>query len=478
LYGKEQDVKRDAAGERLYRPDLVAHWSRGVQNDATAGLELEAVAGPTKANKNTNPLLHFVISTRPGEAFSEEQARIAVDAGMRSLGADRSHAYKAATHYDVDDGRYHTHVMANRRSTRTGNLLDMHNDYFKLARAAEWCEREFGLQVDRKPYWRTKVSDRDLGLEVERAPERERPDLVKRSWSSVVEMELPAMKAAQTWEDVHAAQTPFGAKIRERGSGFVIVGPEREHTVKLSALGPLSDDAVSARELRERLGDFIPSESAPAVSRAKADMPAADVVEAKAAIIAKHPDVVIETLAETRSTWTPEDVVREVAAKLGVSFDQRDQHREAFARANVAVLSRCEPAAKGDETTFTTRAIRVEEDALFAAAETVCSRRDGPRLREASADLTMAQQRAAYAHLASDRALAIVTGVAGASKSRSGREYCAALGEVGRRVIGTACSGEAALTLADEAKIEARNIAQLLSDLRPGQARTARRAIG
>jgi hypothetical protein len=222
-------------------------------NDATAGLEMEAVAGKSKANE-ANPLLHFVISTRKGEHFSEEHARIAVDAAMRSLGADRSHAYKAATHYDVDDGRYHTHVMANRRSTRTGHLLDMHNDYFKLARAAEWSEREFGLQVDYKPDWRKRVSDRDLGMEVERVPERERDLAVKQSWSKVVEQALRAMNRADTWEDVHAALRPFGATIAERGRGFVIKGPEREHTVKLSALGVLSEDTVSARELRSRLG--------------------------------------------------------------------------------------------------------------------------------------------------------------------------------------------------------------------------------
>ena len=103
----------------------------------------------------------------------------------------------------------------------------MHNDYFKLARAAEWCEREFGLQVDRKPDWRKHVSDRDLGMEVERAPERERAEAVKQSWSIGRRAGAAGDGRAETWEDVHAALRPFGATIRERGSGFVIVGPER-----------------------------------------------------------------------------------------------------------------------------------------------------------------------------------------------------------------------------------------------------------
>jgi hypothetical protein len=467
-YGKAEDRQRDAAGELLLRRDLVAHWSAGVALDETTGLEMEA----TRRGKG-QPVLHLVMSARFGESLSEEQARTAVDAMRRSLGAERLQ-YKAALHYDPDEDRYHVHLMMNRRDRSTGNLLRLDNHYFKMARASEWCEREMGLQVDRKTDWRSKVSDRDLGIEVERAPERERAEAVKQSWSMVVEHALPAIAVAETWEDVHAALRPFGAEIRERGSGFVIVGAERGHEVKLSALGVLSDNPASARELRARLGTFIPSEPAAVVSKAKAAMPAADVIDAKAEIIAKNPDMVIETLAATRSTWTAEDVVREVAAKLGVPFEQRDEHREAFAKANLAVLSRCEHAAKDDDTAFTTRAIRVEEDALFAAAEKVHSRRDGPRLRDPSADLTIAQQRAAYAHLASERALAIVTGAAGAGKSRSSRDYCAAEVEVGRRVIGTACSGEAALTLADEARIETRNLAQLLSDLTPNEQGRAR----
>jgi hypothetical protein len=465
LYGKAQDRQRDAAGELLLRRDLVAHWSSGVALDETAGLEMEATR---KQQQRGQPVLHIVISTRFGELLSEEQARTAVDAMRRSLGAEHLQ-YKAALHFDPDEDRYHVHLMINRRDLRTGNLLRMKGHHYKMARASEWCERDMGLLVDRKVDWRAHVSDRDLGMEVERAPERERPDALKKSWETVVERALPGIAVAETWADVHAALRPFGAEIRERGSGFVIVGPERGYEVKLSALGVLSDNPASARELRGRLGDFIPSEPAAVGLKAKAPMAAADVIAAKAAIIAANPDMVIDDLAQMRSTWTREDVDREVAAKLGVKFAQHEQYKEAFEQVNAAVLSRSEPAAAGDDRTFTTKAIRVEEDALFAAAEKIHNRRDGPRLRAPSADLTMAQQKDAYAHLASERALANVTGIAGAGKSRSSRDYCAAETEVGRRVIGTACSGEAALTLADEAKIDARNLAQLLSDLRPDE---------
>jgi hypothetical protein len=70
--------------------------------------------------------------------------------------------------------------------------------------------------------------------------------------------------------------------------------------------------------------------------------------------------------------------------------------------------------------------------------------------------------------------LGIVTGVAGAGKSRLTRDYAAAQRDAGVRVIGTAVAGDAALTLGDEAQIETRNLAQLLCDLRPGPDGTAK----
>ena len=92
--------------------------------------------------------------------------------------------------------------------------------------------------------------------------------------------------------------------------------------------------------------------------------------------------------------------------------------------------------------------------------------------------ILFAQQKDAYAELASDRGLAIVTGVAGAGKSRAdARLRARPKREAGVRVIGTAVAGDAALTWAKKRKIETRNLAQLLADLRPGPDGT-RAAIG
>ena len=86
---------------------------------------------------------------------------------------------------------------------------------------------------------------------------------------------------------------------------------------------------------------------------------------------------------------------------------------------------------------------------MFAAAATLADRSRTVELRVPDAGLD-AQQRAAYAWLASKPDLTIVTGIAGAGKSRLQRDVAAAYSEAGFRVIGTAVAGDAARTLGEE----------------------------
>ncbi len=152
----QQYLERDELGRE--RPDLVASWSGLVASHETAALEMEAVA--RQRQRLGDPVYHVILSTRPGEALDVEQAKLAVDAVRRSVGADE-HQYFAALHHDADTDRYHVHLAINKVSVR-GRSLDRWQDYAKLARAAEWCEREMGLQVDRHLEWRSKLGERAL----------------------------------------------------------------------------------------------------------------------------------------------------------------------------------------------------------------------------------------------------------------------------------------------------------------------------
>jgi hypothetical protein len=553
------------------RDDLVASWSGLVASHETAALEMEAVAyrwsqqGHDGSRTSADPVYHVILSARPGESFDVEQAKIAVDAARHSLDADR-HQYFAAMHHDVDTDRYHVHLAINKISL-DGRVLERWQDYAKLGRAAEWCEREMGLQVDRHVAWREKLGERELSLmpgpeervaqveSVARGVDRqegatiERRDAVRRTHYSWVELlqrdAVPAASLAvgregARWDDLHAVLRSYNVRLEPAGSGARVVGPEHGQRVKASdigldlrgleaTLGPfvpqreeerawerrvgfaqatlrgvsswaglhrefetlsfavektgrggrvldletgrhaaLGTFSTSLGRLEERLGAY---EIAPAVvarDERERERREAGITE-RVTRLCEEPALVLDRLAETRSVWSVADVEREVRSMLGV----RDGYDTAV---DVATWAVTEASLTLDVDAFTLERVDVEERAVFDAAATLVERRRDVELRAPSADLDT-QQQAAYAHLAGESDLAIVTGIAGAGKSRLQRDVAVAYEEAGFRVIGAAVAGEAARTLGEEAAIKARTVAKLLADLESGRDRLDSRSV-
>jgi hypothetical protein len=555
----------------LTRDDLVASWSGLVASHETAALEMEAVAysyaqrGHGSSRTVADPVYHVILSARPGESFDVEQAKLAVDAARHSLDADR-HQYFAAMHHDVDTDRYHVHLAINKISL-DGRVLDRWQDYAKLGRAVEWCEREMGLQVDRHVGWREKLGERELGLvpEPEQSFERvesvalgvdrqegatiERRDAVRRTHYSWVELlardAVPAATLAvgregASWDDLHAVLRSYNVRLEPAGSGARVIGPEHGQRVKASDLGldlrgleaqlgpftaprreeqtwqrrvsfaeaglrgatswaglhrefetlgfavektgrggrvldldtgrhtALGTFSTSLGRLEERLGAY---EVSPAVverdarERQRREAGIAERVER----LREEPGLVLDRLAEMRSVWNAADVEREVRSMLGV----RDGYDAAVGVATQAIT---EASLRLDVDAYTLERVVVEERAVFDAATTLAERRRDVALRAPAAELD-AQQQAAYAHLAEERDLAIVTGIAGAGKSRLQRDVAVAYEEAGFRVIGAAVAGDAARTLGEEAAIEARTVAKLLADLEVGRDRLDSRSV-
>jgi len=551
------------------RDDLVASWSGGVASHETAALEMEAVAQQARAEGKrrelADPVYHVIVSARPGETMDVEQMKLAVDAVRRSLGADE-HQYFAVIHNDADTDRSHVHVAINKVSLR-GRMLDRWQDYAKLARAAEWSEREMGLQVDRHVAWREKLGERELGIvpdagllvgstegvaqgiDRQEGATIDRRDAVRRthySWVELLQREaVPAVTIAvaregASWDDLHAVLRGYGVRLEAAGSGARVVGPEHGQRVKASDLGldlraleprlgpftaqlheerswerrvsfaqasirgatswaglhreletigfavekaghggrvldletarhvPLGWVATSMGRLEERLGDY---ELAPAVAARDArelDRRAAGISE-RVERLREQPELVLDRLAETRSVWSVADVEREVRSALGV----RTGHDAQVEGATRAVV---DASLAIDDDAFTLERVVTEERAVFDAAATLAKRERAVALRAPDAGLD-GQQRAAYAHLGADRELAIVTGIAGAGKSRLQRDVAAAYSEAGFRVIGAAVAGDAARTLGEEAAIGARTVARLLVDLEKGRDRLDDRTV-
>jgi hypothetical protein len=117
-----------------------------------------------------------------------------------------------------------------------------------------------------------------------------------------------------------------------------------------------------------------------------------------------------------------------------------------------------------DRAAYTLEHVVIEEWAVFEAAKALAERTRAVALRALQRGLD-AQQRAAFAHLGADRNLAIVTGIAGAGKSRLQRDVAAAYADAGYRVIGVTVAGDAARALGEEVAIDARTVAKVLADL-------------
>jgi hypothetical protein len=557
-------LERDELGRQ--RVDLIASWSGGVASHETAALEMEAIANQRR--DLADPVYHVILSTRPGETIDVEQAKLAVEAVRRSLGADE-HQYFAAMHHDVDTDRYHVHLAVNKVSLR-GRALNRWQDYAKLARAAEWCEREMGLQVDRHAEWRSKLGERDLSLVPEIKMHREpawgiaegidrqegatidRRDAVRRTHYSWVELlgreavpaaALAVAREGATWADLHAVLRGYGVRLEPAGGGARVMGPEPGQRVKASDVGlnlralegrlgtfepegaahhswqrrtrlaqavmrsarsweslhreletvglaiekigaggrggrlldlqdgrhvPLGRVATSFGGLEERLG---PYELAPAVAAREArelERRESGIAE-RVARICEQPELVLDRLAETRSVWSRAEVEREVRSLLGV----RSGHDVAVDKTVGAIVGASLELARD---AYTLERVVVEERAVFAAAQALAERTRAVELRAPQGSLD-AQQRAAFAHLGTERDLAIVTGIAGAGKSRLQREVAAAYAEAGYRVIGAAVAGDAARTLGEEAAIDARTVAKVLADLESGRDRLDERTV-
>jgi conjugative relaxase-like TrwC/TraI family protein len=137
--------------------------------------------------------------------------------------------------------------------------------------------------------------------------------------------------------------------------------------------------------------------------------------------------------------------------------------------------------ARTREQPYTAAAVLATEHAIAACVERLIDA-DGPQLDparvlraiaakqdEIGAELSDGQYTAINAICTSGRAVDVIVGIAGSGKTTALDAASAALDDAGYRVIGTATSGQAARTLGEEARIEARTMRSLLWQLDHGR---------
>jgi len=302
---------------------------------------------------------------------------------------------------------------------------------------------------------------------------------------------LAALKSASNWGELHAQLAESGLVVEQRGRGGRLLEVRDDgESVPLGRLG------TSLPRLEARFGEYV---EAPLLTqrREREDDRRTEGIGERLALIAREPGMVIDRVAAHHSVWTRADIEGELARMVGT--DRRElvvSHREAIAATVGAVETASvvlgtvrswtpqagsagaapvgaapTGAPEKREPLMTTAQIAADERGAVAAFDRLRGRSRPLDLRAPSEGAGLdEQQRRAYAYLADGTTdLRVLTGIAGAGKSRLLRDVSAAYAEAGYAVVGAAVAGDAARNLGHEAEIPAVTVARLLSDIEGGR---------
>jgi Ti-type conjugative transfer relaxase TraA len=210
-----------------------------------------------------------------------------------------------------------------------------------------------------------------------------------------------------------------------------------------------------------------------------------EVRDRNAQRIEQRPEMVFDNLTRRQSTFTRNDIAREVFRYI----DEGDRFKNLMARLEgSAELVKLTPEARQsgevvEPARYTTRAmLRVEE----RMAETAFEMANG-RLHQVRADAVdgalarndrlSAEQHAAVKQMASPRGIEVVAGFAGAGKSAAVAAAREAWEASGYRVRGAALSGIAAENLEKAAGLDSRTLASWELGWKEGRAELSRRDV-
>lgn len=220
--------------------------------------QMIAIAG--KCLKSPNPIAHWVLSWRQGEQPTNVQADEAAAILLDELGM-LEHQCIYAVHRDTDV--VHMHVVVNRVHSQLLKVADPHNGFDELAAHRAVCRIEAAQGWEPTPNALYKMTARGpvLTRPIKGAPKAVSRGAVREEIRTgeasaqriVIERCAPAIEAAKSWDEVHAALAPLGARFEPKGSGAVMfVG---DTAVKASTAGR----ACSFTALCKRLGEYTPA---------------------------------------------------------------------------------------------------------------------------------------------------------------------------------------------------------------------------
>lgn len=202
---------------------------------------------------NADKTYHLIVSFRPGEtpspeALREIEARICAGLGYGE------HQRISAAHHDTDN--LHLHIAINKVHPERHTVHSPLRDYRTLAELCDKLETEFGLERDnhaaRKRAGQGRAADMEQigGLE-------SLIGWVQRTCADEI-------KAADSWQALHATMAANGLSMQARGNGLVVTA-DNGPSIKASSIAR----DLSKKALEDRLGPFVAADGTRAQPTAK-----------------------------------------------------------------------------------------------------------------------------------------------------------------------------------------------------------------
>jgi len=214
---------------------------------------------------NADKTYHLIVSFRPGETPSPEVLREIEQRICAGLGYG-DHQRISAAHHDTDN--LHLHIAINKVHPERHTVHSPLRDYRTLAELCDKLETEFNLERDNH-------TARKRGGEG-RAADMEQIAGLESLIGWVQRTCADEIKAADSWQALHATMAANGLSMQARGNGLVVTA-ENGPSIKASSIAR----DLSKKALEDRLGPFVAADGTraqPAAKRAYEPRPMASRV--------------------------------------------------------------------------------------------------------------------------------------------------------------------------------------------------------
>lgn len=245
------DTRSGGTGEKVasYR---VSHC--GTQDPADATLQILATQAANTRSK-ADKTYHLVYAFPPGEHPDTPVLHAIEDALCQAIGL-AEHQRISAVHVDRD--HLHVHVAINKVHPTGLQNIEPYYDKRRLMEACVQLEQQYGLQstphgLSSVVHHQATKTSSNLSSPISPKASKMQAYSGLESFNSHLARDLaPALRQAQTWQEVHRQAARHGCVVRVRGAGLVVGDPQANLWLKASRLGR----DLSYKALTDRLGPF------------------------------------------------------------------------------------------------------------------------------------------------------------------------------------------------------------------------------